>query len=708
MVSMAAAALGIGTMLPHRSAPAQEVPSGFDATVLVTNLNAATTLTVASDGRIFLAEQTGVIRLWKDGGIMDRPVIELLVTDYWERGLIGLALDPDFPRNPHLYILCVVAEPFVHHVLSRFDLRGDTADPASERILLRGDDQATMGGFQPAGHQGGPLAFGSDGCLYVAIGEQTASEPSQRLDTFLGKILRLDPDGSIPADNPFHSQTSGKYRAIYAVGIRNAYGLALQPETGRMFFTDVGGTAFEEVNELRAGANYGWPIAEGFSNEPGLTLPLHAYPPSVGRSIVGGLFYPRGPSDDSAFPERWRGRFFFADFMNHWVRAMDPDAPTNVVTFGRGFNGPVAMALEPDGSLLVLNRGTIWRDPRRFVRDSGSLVRIRYSTAAPVAKEADSPRPLAAFGLPGRLDALPQRLSETAVAKLVCDKLPGPMPRTEPVALNVPRWEPGVTERIWFALPRESRIGFHPTDDWSIPPGAVVVRHFETGTRPLETRIVVAGAAHGYGASYRWQADGADALLVEDFDLADVAFRGGKRARQWFFPAPEAHLALPATGTAYALPLNTRQLNRGASDGPENQLVRWRRLGLLDLPDTLSPQVLPRMAPLDDASASLEVRVRSYLDANCAGCHQPGGNSRGLFDARFEAPLEGAGLIDGALAAGDLGIAGARVIAPGDPERSILLRRITATDFFRMPPVASHEEPSPVVPLLTDWIRKLR
>src|SRR5206468_4618131 len=143
----------------------------------------------------------------------------------------------------------------------------------------------------------------------------------------------------------------------------------------RMFFTDVGGSAFEEVNELVPGANYGWPRAEGFSTNAAFKQPLHAYTPLIGQSIVGGAFVPRA----TTWPAKWRGKFLFADFMKHWVKALDPDAPTNVLSFARGLNGPVATELAPDGSLLVLNRGAIWRDPKRFVPNAGSLIRIRHT-----------------------------------------------------------------------------------------------------------------------------------------------------------------------------------------------------------------------------------------------------------------------------------------------------------------------------------------
>src|SRR6185436_18347567 len=122
---------------------------------------------------IFIAEQTGRLLVWKDGRLLDQPALTLHVTDYWERGLIGMALAPDFPRSSQMFVLYVTDKPFVHHILSRFTLRGDVIDPASERVLLEGDDQAKLGGSNPGGHQGGPLCFGNDGKLYVALGEQT-------------------------------------------------------------------------------------------------------------------------------------------------------------------------------------------------------------------------------------------------------------------------------------------------------------------------------------------------------------------------------------------------------------------------------------------------------------------------------------------------------------------------------------------------------
>jgi len=690
---------------------AVELPPGFVAETLATNLNAATAIAPASDGRVFITDQTGKLLVWKNGVVLSQPALTLHVTDYWERGLIGVTLAPDFPHTPHLFVLYVTDRPFVHHVLSRFTLTRDVVDPASEIVLFEGDDQAKLGGTMPAGHQGGPLRFGPGGKLFVSLGEQTAGEPSQHLDTLQGKIIRLNSDGSIPGDNPFFTKPTGKYRAIYAFGIRNSFGMAVQPETGRMFFTDVGGSAFEEVNELVAGANYGWPRAEGFSANAAFKQPLHAYPPLIGQSIVGGAFVRR----DASWPAKWRGKFLFGDFMKHWIKALDPDAPTNVLSFARGLNGPVATELGSDGSLFVLNRGAIWRDPKKFVANAGSLIRIRYSPESALSVKATRLNTnTAALGLPLNSAALPRRLSQTGLFGYITSR--SALTNLAKFELNVEPWEPGVIIENAIALPPGERLLFSASNDFHVPSGTVLIRDVRllpaasdaSVTRNLETRVFVAGEPCGYGASYRWRADGLDADLVEDAELATAPTPGPQsKPHAWFFSGVEDCLCPPVTSVAFApmLMLNARQLNHPGAENP----LRWladKHL-LAGLPGETALLALPRLAHWADKSASPELRVRSYLEVHCAVCHQPGGASRGLFDARFTTPLESAGIINGELAAGDLGIAGAKVVVPGAPEKSILFRRLSDTGFFRMPPVQYHNQPSPILPVVEEWIRQM-
>src|SRR5262249_5891419 len=226
-------------------------------------------------GRVFIAEQTGALRVVHADALLPEPFVTLEVDQRWERGLIGVTVDPGFALNGYLYVNAVVPAPYPHHRIIRYTVQGNVAAPGSALVLLEGDDQGTLGGKIPAGHQGGALHFGRDGKLYIAIGDQTAGLPAQRLDTFQGKLLRINPDGSIPADNPLITRTQGKYQAIWALGLRNPFTVAVQPATGRIHVNDVGQNAWEEINEAFAGANYGWPAAEGASSDPSFRGPLH-------------------------------------------------------------------------------------------------------------------------------------------------------------------------------------------------------------------------------------------------------------------------------------------------------------------------------------------------------------------------------------------------------------------------------------------------
>lgn len=670
---------GIGLLMSHASGTAAvEVPAGFAVEVLARRLNAATALATARDGRIFVADQTGLLRVWRNGRLLGRPALDLTgrVDDYWERGLIGLTFHPDFPQTPHLFVVYVAREPFSHHVVSRFTVIGDVVDSGSEFVLLRGDNQAGLGGRVPHGHQGGPIAFGPDGRLYVGLGEQTAGRSSQSLDSLLGKILRLNPDGGIPADNPFHDRTMGRYRSIWAIGLRNPFGMAFQPESGRLFVSDVGQTSFEEINEITRGANYGWPAVEGPASDPRFTNPVHSYPPVAGRCIVGGAFSPRqGP-----FPEPWRGRFFFADWAANWLKAIDPDHPDKAVTFAKGLEQPAALAIAPDGALLVLNRGTIWRDGKKWRADTGSLLRIRFG---------DSLTNVARLAPPKNLSATPWF---TAV------KPPRPLPALVEFAINHSPWTPGVSTRRWISVPVGRQLAIDENGEFQFPEGAVVVQqHAVTKTgRPFETHVheFIAGR-RARAMAYRWQSDGSEASLIEDGEVIGLP---GDSAHCWFSPGTEPDLALDSAVIGFVLPVSPRQVNRA------NQLKEWRERGWVD---TSSVAALPQLAALDDSTAAPVTRIRSYLDVNCSPCHRPGGPSRGSFDARFNTPLAAQAILNGMPVAGDLGIADARIVAPGRPDKSLLLQRLIHPDVFRMPPVALNDQASPVAPLLRDWIAGL-
>jgi putative heme-binding domain-containing protein len=356
-----------------RSAGPITLPEGFKWSRVASGITGATAMEVATDGRVFVCEQTGTLRVVKNDNLLTQPFLTLKVDCTWERGLIGVTLDPDFAVNQYVYVTYVAAEPYPHHRVSRFTAVGDVAAPGSEKILLRGDDQTKLGGTVSAGHQGGAIHFGKDGKLYVALGEHTAGSPAQAMDTFLGKLLRINADGSIPMDNPFYNTAQGKYRTIWALGLRNPFTFAVQRETGRIFINDVGQSAWEEIDEGVAGANYGWPASEGPTTDPRFRAPIHYYPVA---SIAGGAFC---PDDDSArFPAAFRGQYFFADFIKGWINTLSPSEPKKVATFATGLARPVDLRFAADGSLYVLQRDA-WVIDQNFRPGTGSLLKFRWA-----------------------------------------------------------------------------------------------------------------------------------------------------------------------------------------------------------------------------------------------------------------------------------------------------------------------------------------
>ena len=346
------------------------LPDGFTIRTVATGLTGLTALETTADGRIFVCEQSGSLRVIRDGKLLDEPFVTLPVEHYWERGLIGVTVHPDFPETPYIYVCWVAGEPYPHHRISRFTADGDIAVEGSELVLLKGDDQRQLGGNVPAGHQGGGIHFSPDGKLYIGLGEQTAATPSQKLDSLLGKILRINPDGSIPDDNPFLGETSGKYQAIWARGLRNPYTFAFRDGTGELFINDVGGK-YEEINIGTAGSNYGWPTVDhGPVSDDRFVGPIYIYPQA---SIAGGDFLP----DQNSWPEKYQGKYFFADYVHGWIKTLDPDHHDQVDPFATGLRRPSDLRFGPDGALYVLLRNA-WVVDDKFQSETGTILEIRH------------------------------------------------------------------------------------------------------------------------------------------------------------------------------------------------------------------------------------------------------------------------------------------------------------------------------------------
>jgi glucose/arabinose dehydrogenase len=344
---------------------AATLPGGFVETQ-ISGLSAPTAMDFAPDGRLFVCLQGGNLRVIKNGALLPTPFLTLTVDSSAERGLLGVAFDPNFATNNFVYVYYTVPGSPAHNRVSRFTANGDVAMAGSETVLLNLDNLSSAGN-----HNGGAIHFGPDGKLYVAVGENANGANSQTLANLLGKVLRINADGTIPIDNPFFN-TAGARKEIWALGLRNPFTFAFQPGTTRMFINDVGESTWEEINDGIAGSNYGWPITEGATSDPRFRAPLFAYghgsTSTTGCAIAGGTFY--NPTT-AQFPAGYTGKYFFGDLCGGWIRVLDP-ANNTAADFASGISNPVDLKVSADGSLYYLSIG------------SGSVFRIQYLPASPL------------------------------------------------------------------------------------------------------------------------------------------------------------------------------------------------------------------------------------------------------------------------------------------------------------------------------------
>lgn len=366
------------------------LPAGFQEELVADGLYEPTAMVVAPDGRIFVTEKPFGVRIVENGQLLATPFITLPVERGGERGMAGLALDPNFASNGHVYIYYTRREATgSFDRLSRFTVSStdrNVADPASERVLI--DNIPTT---EPGWHNGGVLEFGADGMLYFGIGDTTNTSLPQDLSKIQGKVLRLNPaawPNIIPTDNPYVN-ISGARGEIWALGFRNPFTGDMLPGTSRLFVNDVGGGLFEEVNEVARGANYGWPLAEGPSTNPQFTNPVFAYPHNGdGSAIAGGEFY-----TGSQFPAAYAGKYFYADYVQGFIRTLDTSTRTSA-DFATNVFIPVDVDTAPDGGLYYLSLGP-GSDTTGAIYKINYVVGNRQPTAVATATPSEGLAPLA-------------------------------------------------------------------------------------------------------------------------------------------------------------------------------------------------------------------------------------------------------------------------------------------------------------------------
>jgi len=349
LVSSSASEPGFG----RAQQPLASLPSAFSETLIASGIASPTAMSFAPDGRLFVCQQGGALRVIKNGALLAAPFVTLTVNSAGERGLLGVALDPSFANNNFVYVYYTATSPTIHNRVSRFTANGDIAVPGSEVVILDLNNLSSA-----TNHNGGAIHFGPDGKLFIAVGENANGSNSQTLGNLLGKVLRINSDGTIPSDNPFFNTATGNNRAIWVLGLRNPFTFDFQPGSGRIFINDVGENTWEEINDGIAGSNYGWPDTEGTTTDPRFRSPLFAYQhgstETTGCAIAGGAFY--NPPVQQ-FPSEFVGDYFFADLCSGWIRRFHPVSGT-AEGFATGISSPVDLKVSTDGSLFYLARGS--------------------------------------------------------------------------------------------------------------------------------------------------------------------------------------------------------------------------------------------------------------------------------------------------------------------------------------------------------------
>jgi glucose/arabinose dehydrogenase len=340
------------TCLLPGSASAIILPPGFSQVLVAPGITMPTTMTVTPDGRFLVCEQSGALRVVKHDTLLTRPFVTLSVNTNGERGLLGVAVDPDFVNNQYIYLCYTIANGSFNRV-SRFTASGDTVIPGSEHVVL--DLDTLIANY----HGGGHLGFGPDGKLYVAAGENGRSILAQNLDSYLGKILRINSDGTAPLDNPFPGPA--KRNRVWAYGMRNPFTFSFQPGTGRLFLNDVGEVTYEEINDATTGGlNFGWPQAEGPGSDTSLEYPFFYYRHGVGIdsgcAITGGTFF-NPDSGVSNYPPSYINKYYYIDYCGNWINCISLGNPPVWSNFASDISFySVGITMGPDGNLYYLSR----------------------------------------------------------------------------------------------------------------------------------------------------------------------------------------------------------------------------------------------------------------------------------------------------------------------------------------------------------------
>ena len=674
--------------------------------------------TIPGTDRLVIAERKGKIFSFANDRQTDQQ--ELLID--LEKTVYGVTFHPKYHSNGYVYVTYIVdpEKPSPQGSrLSRFQSKPDDrlhVDKTSEQVILE---------WPSGGHNGGCIAFGPDGFLYLTTGDGSGIadelQTGQNVGDLLAAILRIDVDHqaggknyAVPKDNPFVNTPDARPE-IWAYGLRQAWKFSFDRQSGEMWAGEVGQDLWEMVYKIEKGGNYGWSVSEGthpFRPERKLgptpiLKPVIEHPHSDFRSITGGFVYRGSRLKDLV------GAYVYGDYDTGKIASLRydggkltaatelVDTPLRIVTFGEDAAGEIYIVDFIGGGLHLL---------------------------APAPKA----EPVADF---------PRRLSDTGLFADTASHQPAP--GVIPYSVNSELWSDGAIKSRFIALPGDAKIEFETVEypqpapgaprGWRFPNGAVIVKTFSLEMEPgnpesrrrLETRLLHVERTPGTeevgdqvwrGYTYVWNDAQTDADLLDKqgldrtYTIRDPNVAGGKRQQTWHFPSRAECTLCHTMPAKYVLGLNTLQLNKDHQyDGVSlNQLDAFQQMGLFHEPLPVTPDKLPRLVDHKNPQQNLDRRARSYLHSNCSHCHMKWGGGNAEFQLLATLPLSETGTLNVRPGHGGFEIDRPGIIVPGDPARSMIAFRMAKLGLGRMPHIASSIVDEQAVKLIGEWIRELK
>ena len=638
-----------------------------------------------------------VLRVLDTAGRTPKPTLMLKMEN---RVVYGLEFHFDFEANGYVYVFSngPTSKPERKNRISRFTVpshlphQPPEEEPATPVIDLQ--SELVVIEWRSMGHDGGELAFGSDGMLYISSGDGSTDSDEwlsgQDLNNLNGGVLRIDvtrTEGNrpyaIPPDNPFLT-VQGARGELWAYGLRNPWRLFADRPTGQIWVGSNGQDLWETVHLIRRGENYGWSVYEGshpfYVNRQRGPTPI--VPPTIehhhteARSLTGGVVY-RG----SKLPDL-NGAYIYGDYSTGRIWAARHNG-TNLTWHAEIADTVLQIAgfaTSPAGHLLVVDH-------------AGGIYRIAKT---PIVHHAST---------------FPKKLSETGLFESVAEERLSP--GVIPYSVNTPAWNDGATANRYLAVPNDQQISITTERGWNLPNGSVVVQTLSlpaTATAParrIETRLLHREHNEWSGYSYHWNERQDDAVLVasegRDIAIEFTTHDGKPEPRTWRIPSRAECMTCHSRAVNYVLGLSSVQMQRNHDYGAivDNQLRTFDHIGMFsnDVPQQIEALVDPT-----DQDHDLQSRAKSYLHANCSPCHVEAGGGNARMEFEFDRPLAEMRIVGARPQHATFGINNAMLVSPGDATRSVLLHRISQRGPGQMPPLVSNRVDADAVELIQEWI----